>query len=95
MVLLWRKTILVLQKKRLKKTSFQDFFTDKELVFYNDIDDLSYKLNKYKKDSKQRKSIAKNGKKKYFKYFNSTLVAEYIINKTLNSRSSKKCIWEK
>ena len=30
-----------------------------------------------------RKSIGKNGKKEYMKYFNSSLVAEFIINKTL------------
>ena len=42
------------------------------------------KLQKISNDDKLRKKIAKNGKKKYMKYFNSNLVAEYIINKTLN-----------
>ena len=41
------------------------------------------KLQKYT-DDKLRKKIAKRGKLKYMKYFNSNLVAEYIINKTLN-----------
>ena len=59
-------------------------------IFYKDINDLTYKLNKYKKDVKQRKLIAKNGKKKYFKYFNSTLVADYIIKKTLDNKKIKK-----
>ena len=65
-----------------KNTFFGDFFTNKEIITYNSIDDLSYKLNKYKKDSVQRKLIAKNGKKKYMKYFNSNVVCEFIINKT-------------
>ncbi len=78
-----------------KKTSFQDFFSNKEVIFYGDIHDLSYKLNKYKKDKKQRKKIAKNGKKKYFKFFNSTLVADYIIKKTLDFKKQKKYLWEK
>ena len=38
-----------------------------------------------------RKRIAKKGKLKYMKYFNSTIVAEYIINKTfdINNRKNK------
>ena len=43
----------------------------------------------------QRKVIAKNGKLKYMKYFNSTVVAEYIINKTFDNKNKKnKYIWE-
>ena len=76
-----------------EKTCFSDFFTDKELIFYKDINDLSYKLNKYKKDIKERKEIAKKGKIKYFKYFNSTLVADYIIKQTLGVKNQKKIIW--
>ena len=63
-----------------------DFFSNKEIIFYKDLNDLSYKLNKFKKDKTNRKRIAKNGKKFYFKYFNSTLVADFIITKTLNKK---------
>ena len=62
-----------------KNTLYGDFFTNKEIITYNDINDLSYKLNKYKKDSKNRKLIAKNGKIKYMKYFNSNIVCKFII----------------
>ena len=41
------------------------------------------------------KKIAKNGKKKYFRYFNSTIVADYIINKTFNTKSKINYIWDK
>ena len=78
-----------------KSTCLNDFFNNNEIVFYKDIDDLSYKLNKYKKDNIQRKKIAKNGKKKYFKYFNSTIIADYIIDRTLDKKSSRNYIWEK
>ena len=77
------------------KTFFKDFFSDKEIIFYDDMSDLSYKLNKYKKDHKLRKKIAKNGKKAYFRYFNSTLVSEFIILKTFNANYNKKFIWSK
>ena len=39
--------------------------------------------------------IAKNGKKHYFKYFNSTIVADFIIDRTFGNGSKKKYIWEK
>ena len=78
-----------------KNTFFGDFFTNKEIITYNDIDDLSYKLNKYKKDKNQRKLIAKNGRYKYMKFFNSNLVCEFIINKTLGIDNKNKFLWEK
>ena len=78
-----------------EKTKFNDFFSKNEIVFYKDIEDLSYKLNKYKKDTKERRRIAKNGKKHYFKYFNSTIVADFIIDRTFGNGSKKKYIWEK
>ena len=75
-----------------KKTCYSDFFTNKEIVTYNNYDDLIEKIYKYKKDDKERKLIAKNGKLKYLKYFNSTLVAEFIINKTYDI--NKKYYWD-
>ena len=78
-----------------EKTYLSDFFSNKEVVFYKDLNDLSYKMNKYKKDKNNRKKIARSGRKFYFRYFNSTLVADYIINKTLDLKSSQSFIWEK
>ena len=76
-----------------EKTQLNDFFKDNEMIFYKDINDLSYKLNKYKKDVRIGKKIAERGKKKYFKFFNSSLVAEYIINKTFDIKSKKRFAW--
>ncbi len=77
-----------------KKTFLSDFFSNDEMVFYNDIDDLSYKINKYKKDIKTGKKIARLGKKKYFKYFNSSTVSNFMICKTFNLKPKKKIIWD-
>ena len=63
--------------------------------FYKNISDLSEKIEKISSDEKLRKSIGKKGKKKYMKYFNSTLVANFIINKTLNINSTSKYLWHK
>ena len=78
-----------------EKTQYRDFFTDQEMVFYKNISDLSEKILRVSSDEKLRKSLGKKGKDKYMKYFNSTLVAEYIINKTLGSKNNKKFFWDK
>ena len=71
-----------------KKTQYDDFFNNNEMIFYKDIDDLVEKIYKYKKDIKLLKKIAKKGRDKYHKYFNSNLVAKYIIDKTFGLKSS-------
>ena len=78
-----------------KNTLFSNFFSSDEIIFYSDISNLSEKIQKYAKDDRQRKKIAKRGKMKYMKYFNSTIVAEYIINKTFdNTYKKNKYLWE-
>ena len=77
-----------------ERTSYSDFFTKKELITYKNYRDLVEKIYKYKKDDKERKLIAKNGSKKYLKFFNSTLVAEFILSKTLDFTVKDKFLWE-
>jgi glycosyltransferase involved in cell wall biosynthesis len=76
-----------------EKTQYSDFFTNKEMVFYKNLDDLSEKIIRLANDEKMRKSIGKSGKKKYFKYFNSTLIADFIINRTFDLNKRKKYFW--
>ena len=78
-----------------KKTLLSDFLTHNQIIFYDNIDDLSYKLNKYKKDTKDAKRIAMNGRSVYLKKFNSTIVSDYILSKLFDYKSKNKFIWEK
>ena len=75
------------------KTQYMDFFNNKEMIFYKNLNDLSEKIIKISNDEKLRKSIGRAGKKKYFKYFNSEVVAEFLINKTFDVNKSKKYFW--
>ena len=59
------------------------------MIFYKSVNDLSEKIIKISEDEKLRKKIARNGKIKYMKYFNSDLVSEFIIDKTLDIKSNK------
>jgi spore maturation protein CgeB len=65
------------------------------MIFYKNINDLSEKILKISRDDKTRRIIARNGKEKYMKYFNSDLVSEYIVNKTMNIKNKKKLLWQK
>ena len=76
-----------------EKTKIGSFFNKNEIVTYKNISDLSEKLIKYSYDNKKRIEIAKNGRSKYFKYFNSKEIADYIINKTFEKK--KQYYWEK
>ena len=78
-----------------EKTQYRDFFTNNEMVFYKNLNDLSEKISKISGDDKLRKKIGKKGKEKYMKYFNSTKVADFIINKTLEIKTNNKYLWSK
>ena len=71
-----------------KKTQMNDFFNSNEIVFYDNISDLSEKIKFYKINEKARIKIAKNGKKKYFKLFNELKTTKYIIDKSLGNKTS-------
>ena len=70
-----------------KKTHLGDFFSNKEIVLYNNISDLSDKIKFYKNNPKLRVKIAKNGKKKYFKLFNELKITKYLVDKSLGNNS--------
>ena len=78
-----------------EKTKYQNFFNDDEMIFYKNISDLSEKILKTASDEKFRKKIGQKGKIKYMKYFNSDIVSDYILNKTLEIKNKKKYLWEK
>ena len=77
-----------------ERTKFNDFLNNKEIITYKNISDLAKKIIKYNKNDNLRIKIAKKGREKYAKFFNSKLISEYIIKKTLKINHSK-YFWEK
>ncbi len=71
-----------------RKTKLDDFFiNEKDVIFYNDINDLASKIKFYSKNDKLRKEIAKNGKSKYFKLFDGNKISKYIIDVSLGKKT--------
>ena len=65
------------------QTLYNNFFSENEIIFYNNLSNLSEKNPKnLQETTRKEKKIAKNGRLKYMKYFNSTIVADYIVNNT-------------
>ena len=77
-----------------EKTKFKHFFNNNEIIFYKNIKDLAKKIKKFSIDDKLRMRIAKKGRNKYFKYFNSTIVADFILHKSFGIKSNK-FYWER
>ena len=71
-----------------KKVTLSDFFSKKEIIFYENIYDLSEKIKFYASNDKERIEIAKKGKIKYFKLFNEKRVAKYLTDISLGNESS-------
>jgi glycosyltransferase involved in cell wall biosynthesis len=71
-----------------KKVQMNDFFNKEEIIFYNNIDDLSDKIKFYSKHEMLRKKISKNGQKKYFKLFNETKISKYLVDISIGKKGS-------
>ena len=71
-----------------KKTQLDDMFNNHEVIMYNNVNDLTDKINFYKKKDNLRKKIASAGRKKYFKLFNELNIAKYILDKSLGKKAS-------
>ena len=75
-----------------KKSNYQKFFTDKEIIFYKNKIDLIKKILFYKKNDALAKKYAKNAYQKYHKHFNSKEVCSYILAKS-NLIKRRKFYW--
>ncbi len=63
-------------------TKFNDFFSDNELGFYKNVDDLGNKIEYFLKYPNKINEYAKRGRDKYFRLFNNKLITKKIIEKT-------------
>ena len=68
------------------RTYLNDIFKKDELIFYDNINDLSDKIKFYKSKTNLRNKIAAKGKKKYFRLFNEKRICEFIT-KTITGNS--------
>ncbi len=70
-----------------KKTQLDDMFNKNEVIMYNNINDLTDKINYYKKNDRLRRKIGSAGRKKYFKLFSELKISNYVIKKSLGKKA--------
>ena len=78
-----------------KKVKYQELFSDDEMVFYDNEDDLISKILDLKDNIKKINNISKKGREKYFKIFNNLIISDSILSKTLGSTPKYNYAWEK
>ena len=78
-----------------EKVKFQELFSNDEMVFYKNENDLIDKINELKDDMIKINRISKKGRTKYFRIFNNRIVADSIVSKTLGNTPKYKYAWEK
>ena len=72
---------------------YQDFFDNDEIIIYKDSNDLIEKLILIKDDTNNLIKRSKNAKKSYFKIFENTIIADFIINKIFGIKKKYKHVW--
>ena len=77
-----------------KKTMYQDFFNFDEMGFYSNVDDLINQLDRLNGNINKINKISRNGKAKYFSIFDNSIVSDYIISKTFNTKNGYKYVWD-
>lgn len=63
-----------------ERSGFKDIFTEDEVAFYKNKEDLIEKINYFISNPKERQKVAQNGYTRYHELFNETKMAEYIIS---------------
>jgi hypothetical protein len=76
-----------------KRTKLNHFFSNDEVIFYNDTKDLINKILYFKKNIEKLTVIGKKGKSKYSKIFNNLIIADYIISKSLDQKPKFNYYW--
>jgi hypothetical protein len=77
-----------------RKTKFFDFFSNDEMGFYNNVEDLLNQIDKLHGNINKINKISRNGKRKYFSIFNNSIISEYILFKTFDKKNKYKYVWD-
>jgi hypothetical protein len=64
--------------------NFETLFTEEEVVYFDDFNDLEQKVSYYLKHENERVKIARAGHKKAHEIFNETVVTHHMLEKIYN-----------
>lgn len=67
-----------------KRTGYGDLFSDKEMIFYEQPDELYEKISFYRQNVAERQRIARAGRERYIHLFNEVKIGKYIADLLFN-----------
>ena len=76
------------------KVKYSHFFSNDEMGFYNNVDDLLNQMTRLYGNMNKINKISRNGKKRYFQLFDNSIIADYFLHKTFNIKNNYKYIWD-
>ena len=76
-----------------EKTKLDKLIPKNCAIYYKNVNDLVKKIKYYKKNQYEMKKIANNGKKFYNKHFNSTIVSQFILDRTFKFKNKITYSW--
>lgn len=71
----------------------QDFFTDRETVYFSDADELASKISFYNRHDDLRRMVASAGRARYRALFNSVRTLKYLMEASLGEEFSEDYEW--
>ena len=69
-----------------RSTGFSDIYSDDEVVFFDNLEDITEKILYYTANDDKARKIAENGWRKAHQIFNEKLVARYLIEVTFREK---------
>ena len=74
-------------------SGYGSLFSDKELAFFDDLDDLVAGIGRYAADDAEARVVAQNGWKRYHDIFSVDLVTRYMVEVTFREPLSHDYAW--
>ena len=71
----------------------QDFFSDRETVYFHTAEDLAEKVVRYQADDAARRAVAAAGRAAYHRLFNAQRVLKYMVETVLGEAHSEAYEW--
>ncbi|OOZ39522.1 hypothetical protein BOW53_11480 [Solemya pervernicosa gill symbiont] len=76
------------------ESRMREFFSDEQVLFFRDLDQLVEKLKVFKADDAQRRAVAAAGRAHYHEHFSGERVIKYMVETTFGLPYSYDYLWQ-
>jgi len=75
------------------KGGMRRLFTDEQVVFFNDFDELAAKAKAFHADDTRRRAVAAAGRAHYHEHFSGQRVVRFMVETALGLKYSQDYLW--